>query len=510
MSGRLILAIDQGTTNSKAVVVDETGAVVAEASARVPLAFPQPGWVESDARDLWRTVEAAISGCLEHVDRAAIGGVAVANQRESVLAWDRRSGEPLGPCISWQCHRTAAFCEALRARGLEPLIQERTGLGIDPMFSASKAAWLLDHVDDGRERAARGEVCVGTVDSWLLWNLSGGTAFATDLTNAARTQLLDLDRLRWDDELLALFDVPRAALPELRGSSALHGRTGGSGALPEGLPIAALVGDSHGAMFGHGAPGPGSVKATYGTGTSVMAPVGEPLRSSSLSSTVAWSVEPAERGRAEAVYAIEGNIYSTGATIEWLAGILALPGRERELEALASSVDDAEGVYLVPAFTGLGAPHWDAEARGTITGLTRGSRPAHLARAAFESVGFQVKDVLDEVRASVPTALETLYADGGAVQSDLLAQMQADLLDLPVLRTRSASLAALGAAYLAGLALGTWGSMAEVRDLPRGFDRFEPRPGEGERARERHEGWQAALRRAAGSLDAPALAARSC
>jgi glycerol kinase len=509
VSEGLILAIDQGTTNSKAVVIDEAGAVVAEASARVPLAFPQPGWVESDPQELWQTVETAMAGCLERVDGRAIRGVAVANQRESVLAWDRGSGEPLGPCISWQCHRTADFCEALRARGMEPLIQARTGLGIDPMFSASKAAWLLDRIEDGRSRAAHGEVCVGTVDSWLLWNLTGGTAFATDLTNAARTQLLDLDGLRWDDELLALFDVPRAALPELRGSSALHGRTAGTRTLPADLPVAALVGDSHGAMFGHGAPAPGSVKATYGTGTSVMAPVDAPAHSRSLSSTVAWSIEP-EDGRAlEVVYAVEGNIYSTGATIEWLSAVLALPGRERELEALASSVEDAEGVCLVPAFTGLGAPHWDAGARGLISGLTRGSRPAHLARAAFESVGFQVKDVLDEVRAAVPTPLAALYADGGAVQSDLLAQMQADLLDLPVLRTRSSSLAALGAGYLAGLALGTWGSVEEVRDLPRAFDRFEPRPDAGERARERHEGWRVALRRAAGSLDAVAAAAGS-
>jgi glycerol kinase len=500
MTDELILAVDQGTTNTKALLLDAAGLVVAEASVRVPIAFPRPGWVESDANGIWGTVQTAIAACTDGVDRSRIVAVAIANQRESVVAWERSTGRPLGPCVSWQCRRSTAFCDELRARGLEPLVRARTGLGIDPMFAASKARWLLDHIDDGIARAQRGEVCIGTVDSWLLWNLSGGRTFATDHTNAARTLLLDLDRLRWDEELLDAFGIPAVTLPALRASSAILGTTAGDGAIPAGVPVAGLIGDSHAALFGHGAPGPGTAKATYGTGTSVMAPVSRPVRSEVLSSTIAWSIETRDRpGEYEIVYALEGNILVTGAALQWLASIIGLEGREGALEGLASTVEDTGGVYIVPAFAGLGAPHWDADARGLISGLSRGTTTAHLCRAAFESIAYQVRDVLDALRAAIPTPLAALYADGGAMQADLLAQAQADLLDLPVLRTRSANLAAMGAGYLAGLAVGLWASEAEVRDLVRGFDRFEPKedPGAWD---ERYRGWRAALRRAAGTL----------
>jgi glycerol kinase len=510
MSRDLILAIDQGTTNTKALLVDPRAATVAaEASVSVPVAFPRPGWVETDALALWRTVEAAAAACLADVEPTRLAAVAVANQRESVLLWERRSGRPLGPCVSWQCRRSSALCEALAERGAGDVVQARTGLPLDPMFSAGKARWLLDQVDDGLARAQRGELCVGTVDTWLAWNLSGGSVFATDLTNASRTQLLDLDGLRWDEELTALFGVPAAALPELRASSAVVGATRAGGALPAGLPIAALVGDSHAALFGHGAPAPGSAKATYGTGTSVMAPLAGPVRCDGLSTTVAWALEAPGRPDGMVVtYALEGNITATGAAVAWLADLLGLAGREPELEALARSVPDAQGVMLVPAFTGLGAPHWDADARGLVCGLSRGSTRAHLARAAFDAIAYQVRDVLDPMRAALPAPLTTLYADGGAAQSDLLAQTQADVLGLPVQRSASTSLAAVGAASLAGLACGLLDSLEQVRGLPRGLQRFEPGPGVAA-ADAGYGGWRVALRRAAGDIEGPTAGAAS-
>jgi len=502
MTPDLILAIDQGTTNTKALLVDVGGRVVASASMRVPVTFPQPGWVESDGAALWQTVEGAIAACLAGVDSARIAAVAVANQRESVLAWERATGRPLGPVVSWQCRRGTDVCETIRAGGDEALVRARTGLALDPMFSASKMRWLLDHIEDGDRRAARGELCLGTIDSWLAWNLSGGSAFVTDATNASRTLLLDLDRLAWGPELLLLFHIPEAALPAVRGSSAVVGTTRGRDLLPADVPIAALIGDSHAALVGHGVPGPGSVKATFGTGTSVMAPLAAPVRHEQLSATVAWSTEREGRpGAIEVVHALEGNITATGAAIAWVAGIIGREGREQELDALAATVPDADGAYLVPAFTGLGAPHWDAGARGLVCGLSRGTTAAHLARAAFDAVAYQVRDVLELLAPAVESPLTALYADGGAMESELLAHTTADVIGLPVLRNRVDSLAALGAAYLAGLAIGTWGSLDEVRSLARTFDRVEPRPG-AVAATEGYDGWRVALRRAASGVAA--------
>ncbi len=499
MTADLILAIDQGTTNTKALLVDASGRVVASASIKVPVVFPRPGWVESDALELWGTVEAAISTCLEGIEGVRVAAVAVANQRESVLVWERATGRPLGPVVSWQCRRSTDICEGIRAAGDEELVRSRTGLALDPMFSASKARWLLDHIDDGHRRAERGDLCVGTVDSWLAWNLSGGTAFVTDATNASRTLLLDLGRLAWDPVLLDLFQVPEAALPTVRGSSAVVGTTRGVHRLPKGLPIAALIGDSHAALVGHGAPGPGSVKATFGTGTSVMAPLTKPVRDERLSATVAWSVERGDRAGIESVHALEGNITSTGAAIAWVASIVGREGRESELDGLAASVSDAGGAYLVPAFTGLGAPHWDAGARGLLCGLSRGTSAAHLARAAFDAIAYQVRDVLEVLAPAVGSPLSAVYSDGGAMQSQLLAHTTADVIGLPVLINRAESVAALGAAYLAGLAVGTWRSLDEIRALERTFDRFEPRPG-AVAAVDGYAGWRIAVRRAASGL----------
>jgi glycerol kinase len=500
MSADLILAVDQGTSNTKALLVDRAGTVRASASVRVPVAFPQPGWVESDGLELWRTVEQAVSACLEGVDGARVAAVAVANQRESVLAWERATGRPVGPLVSWQCRRSTELCERARAEGAEALVHARTGLTLDPMFSATKARWLIDHVADGDRRAEQGELAVGTVDAWLAWNLSGGSAFVTDATNASRTLLLDLDRAAWDPELLALFRIPERALPEVRGSSAVVGTTRRLGALPAGVPIAALIGDSHAALVGHGFPGPGCVKATFGTGTSVMAPLAMSVRDDRLSATLAWSVERPDRpGAIEAIHALEGNITATGAAIAWVASLLGREGREAELDVLAGTVPDAGGAYLVPAFTGLGAPHWDADARGLLCGLTRGIGPAHLARAAFDSVAYQVRDVLEVLAPAAGSALTTLFADGGAMHSALLAQTVADVTRLPLVRNHAESLAAVGAAYLAGLAVGTWRDLDEVRALPRRTDRVDPRTA-GPAGTDGYAGWQVALRRAAGRM----------
>lgn len=496
MTTGLILAIDQGTTNSKAMLVDSAGAIVAAGSARVPLTFPRPGWAETDAVALWESAQAAAAACLRQAEGAEIVAIAVANQRESVLVWDRRTGEPLGPCISWQCRRTTEACDALREAGHEDRLRELTGLGIDPLFSASKAHWALDRVEDAPARAARGELCVGTVDAWIAWNLTDGAAFVTDVTNASRTQLMDLEALTWAGEAADLFEIPLSALPEIRASSSVAGTTRSFGPIPGGVPLAAMIGDSHAALFGHGALPHGWIKATYGTGTSVMASVPQILLVDGLATTVAWGIERPADGM-DVVYALEGNITVTGAALEWLATILALPGGAPDLAALAGSVENADGVILVPAFAGLGAPHWDADARGLITGITRGTTGAHLARAAFEAIAFQVRDVVEVLRAAPTTAPSVLVADGGAIQSDLLAQIQADVLGIPVRRAVSGNASGLGAAYLAGLAIGWWSSEDQIRQLPRSFEQFDPSAWSetGELA---YQGWRRAVQRAAG------------
>jgi glycerol kinase len=463
-----ILAIDQGTTNTKALLIDPGGVSVAEASQPVDVHFPRPGWVEQDPLDIWRSVHQVIDGCLTSAGSPPLAAVAISNQRESAVLWDRATGKPIGPLVSWQCRRSAPICDAVRERGLAATVQEKTGLTVDPMFSASKMRWLLDHAPQGRARAERGELCIGTVDSWLLWNLTGGVRHQCDVTNASRTQLFNLRTLGWDPELLDIYGVPLAALPEVQPSSFLFGETAQVGHLPAGVPIGSLIGDSHGALFGHGGFAPGSVKATYGTGSSLMSPISEVTFSRrGISTTIAW-------GQPKVVYALEGNIYVTGAAVQWLGDLLGLD-QASQVADLAASVDSAEGVYVVPAFVGLGAPHWDDGARGLVTGLTRGSTAAHLARAVVESIAYQIRDVFEEMGQDTGETLRVLFADGGASRNDLLMQFQADLLGCPVLRNNSTVLSALGAAYLAGLTVGVWASQDEIAALPRSIDQFEPR-----------------------------------
>jgi len=466
---KLILAIDQGTTNTKVLLVDRCGAVRAKASRPLDIAFPQPGWVEQDARALWASVTEATDECIAQAGSADIVAVGISNQRESIVVWDRRTGAPAGPCIVWQCRRTAAFCEELRQRGLELSLRERSGLLADPLFSASKIRWLLGNIKDGSARAAAGELCAGTVDSWLLWNLTAGRVHATDASNASRTQLLNLQRCGWDDELLRIFDIPEACLPQVSASSGIFGVTVASGKLLPGIPVASLIGDSHAALFGHAAFSPGAVKATYGTGSSLMSPIDRPVISRhGLSTTVAW----AEQDRVR--YALEGNITNTGGTVQWLADLLGLPGGVEQAADLASRVPDSGGVYVVPAFAGLGAPHWDAGARGVMCGLTRGTTAAHAAKAAVESIAYQVYDVFEALCKDGAIPVPELFADGGASRNDLLMQFQADILGCPVIRSSSMDLSAIGAAWLAGLATGFWKSHQELEALPRATARFEP------------------------------------
>lgn len=484
-----ILAIDQGTTNTKAVLVDASGGIVARASRPLSVTYPRPAWVEQDPLELWRSVEEAVEECLGVAGGGKLEAVAVSNQRESIILWERATGRPAGPCVVWQCRRTTPFCTQLRERGLEPMLRERTGLTIDPLFSAAKARWLLDQAVDGRHRARDGGLCLGTVDSWVLWNLTGGAVHACDMTNASRTQLFNINRLEWDEELLDLFQVPAAALPKVMASSAIYGETVPNGRLPGGVPIAGMIGDSHGALFGHAAFQPGTVKATYGTGSSLMTPTAKRVYSGrGLSATIAWAADAA-------VYALEGNIAVTGAAVEWLGRLLGLAKPVEGIAELATGTADSGGVYLVPAFVGLGAPHWRESARGLISGLTQGATASHLARAAIESIAYQVRDVFDVMEAEAGARLQALLADGGASRNDSLMQFQADIIGRPVLRSGSAEVSALGAACLAGLATGFWPGREEIERLPRPRDRFEPRMAPGKRD-ELWAGWQRAVTRA--------------
>ena len=462
-----ILSLDEGTTNAKAILVDEAGGIVKEASHPVSISYPQPGWVEQDAWEIWHATLAAAVDVLDGVPAAQVAALAITNQRESVLAWERASGAPLGPCITWQCKRSAPYCEELRQRGLKEPIFRLTGLAVDPMFSASKARWLLDNIPDGQPRARSGEICLGTVDAWLLWNLTSGAVHACDMTNASRTQLFNLQTLAWDPELLAIFDIPLAALPEVRLSSAFYGETVSLPGVPAGLPIGALIGDSHAALYGHAGFQPGAIKATYGTGSSLMTPTPISIFSKKgLSSSIAW-------GYQRATYALEGNIYVTGAAVQWLADLLGLGG-PKNIEALAAQVTDTGGVYFVPALAGLGAPYWNDSARGLITGLTRGTTAARLARATQDSIAYQIRDVFETMQAETGTPVQVLLADGGATHNYDLMQFQADILGVPVQVSLASSLSALGAAYLAGLAVGVWASEAEIAELSRPRILFEP------------------------------------
>lgn len=464
MAGGAILALDQGTTNSKALVIDESGRTVAQASRRVAVTYPQSGWAEQDPREIWATAQAVINEAAAGAPGQVIVAIAISNQRESILIWEAATGAPIGPCILWQCRRSVERCEQLRAAGMEEFVAERSGLGLDPLFPAAKLAWLLDTIPGARQRARRGELRAGTVDSWLLWQLSGGV-HATDHGNASRTQLMNLVTGEWDPELTELFDVPLRMLGEIRGSDSRFGETSvGATALGAGIPIHAMMGDSHAALFGQGIRQPGEAKVTIGTGSSLMMLVDGRKRSRhGLSETIAWSRDGA------LIHALEGNIAVSGQAAAFVVQLLGLAD-EAELTRLASTVTDSGGVAFVPALAGLGAPWWKAEARGLIAGLSLGSTPAHLARAALDAIALQIGDLLEAMESDGGLALPALRTDGGATGNNILMQLLANVIDRPVLRSPSAELSALGAARMAAEALGwRW-----PHSQPSAADRFEP------------------------------------
>ena len=430
MKGSCILAIDQGTSNTKALLVAPDGSVLLSRSRAMQVAYPRPGWAEQSASDIWETVAALLAETVAAAPQAEIAALAIANQRATVVLWETETGRPLAPAVIWQCQRSAERCAALRAAGHGDEVAARSGLAIDPLFPAAKIAWLLDSVPGARDRAARGEIKCGTVDSWLLWNLTGGAAHATDHSNASRTQLFNLDTLDWDGELARIFDVPFDILPRILPSDGGFGAVApGLTALPDGTPVQAMLGDSHAALFAHGVRGPGQVKATIGTGSSLMAATPARVRSShGLSSTIAWS-----RAEGGSQHALEGNISVSGHAVAFATALLGLPD-ETAFTRLASEVEDSDGVVFVPALGGLGAPHWQAGARGTISGMTLGTRPAHIARATLEAVALQIGDVLDAIEADLGAPVPALSIDGGAARNPLLAQLLADLLGRTIVR----------------------------------------------------------------------------
>ncbi len=477
----LVLAIDQGTSATKCVLVDEVGQIVARSTSPLGETHPQPGWVEQDADAIWASVTDAVRQCLAGIDPSAIQAVGLSSQRESVVAWDRDSGRPLAPLISWQDQRTAGMCDGLRSPHVERLVRTRSGLPLDPMFSAAKMAWLLDSLDPQRTRARSGAIRLGTVDSWLLNRLTG--AHLIEAGNASRTQLLDTARVRWDDELLALFDIPRAALPEIIASSGPFPATTAGAPFPAGVGVHGVMADSHAALFAHGAFTPGTLKVTYGTGSSVMGllPAAKDV-GPGLCLTVAWQTDAV-------AYAAEGNIRATGAALRWLSDLFEITPHELvELGATAQN----DGVAFVPAFTGLGAPWWDLDAVGLLTGITQKTGRAHIARAALDAVVHQIADVVDAFAREVGDPAE-LCADGGPTRSDRLMQLQADVVGRRVSRSGDPELSALGCAHLAGVGAGVW-SWPQLVALPRRRDAFESAVHD-EPRRVARDRWHAAVER---------------
>jgi glycerol kinase len=488
---KYVLALDQGTTSSRAIVFDERGRARAAAQKEFRQIFPQPGWVEHDAEEIWRSQLACARAALKkaRLRTERIAGLGITNQRETVVVWDRRTGKPVYNAIVWQDRRTAARCAALKKEGLAALIGAKTGLVVDPYFSATKLEWLLENVPGLRSRGARGELAFGTVDTWLGWKLSGGKLHITDPSNASRTMLYDIHRGEWDEELLRIFGVPRAMLPEVLPSSKIYGITA-KNVLGAEIPIAGIAGDQQAALFGQACHQAGMAKNTYGTGCFLLLNTGEKAIGSrnGLITTCA-----AQTGTKQ--YALEGSVFIGGAVVQWLRDGLRLIRKSVDVEKLAASVPDSGGVCFVPAFTGLGAPHWDPYARGTIVGLSRGSNAGHIARAALESIAFQSAELLRAMQADAGIDLSELRVDGGAAANDLLMQFQADLLGVPVVRPKMLETTALGAAYLAGLATGVWKSREEIALQWKAAKRFEPRMPRAEAAR-RMEEWRRALERA--------------
>jgi glycerol kinase len=487
-----ILALDQGTTSSRAVLFDRGGNAIAISQVEFDQIYPRPGWVEHDPEQIWSSQLEAVRQLLakSRIEVGEIAAIGIANQRETTVIWDRATGAPIHNAIVWQCRRTAERCDQLRKEGLEPLLRHRTGLVLDAYFSGTKVAWLLDSTAGARELASSGRLAFGTVDSWLVWKLTGGRVHVTDPSNASRTLLFNIMEGRWDDQLLEIFGIPRQLLPHVAPSSAPVGETEPD-LFGRPIPIAGLAGDQQAALFGQACTRPGMSKNTYGTGCFMLLNTGnQPIASeNNLLATVAWKI-----GDQPMQYALEGSVFIAGAAIQWLRDGLKVINSAQEAEAMAASLSSNGGVYFVPAFVGLGAPHWDQYARGTIVGLTRGSTREHIVRAALESIAYQTRDVLLAMSRDSGIELSELRVDGGAARNDFLMQFQADILGIPVVRPANTETTAAGAASLAGLAVGFWSGVEEINSLWRPERTFEPKMGESEREL-LLEGWQRAVQR---------------
>ena len=491
-SENYILSLDQGTTSTRAMLVDQQGSIVEIVKEELTLSYPHPGWVEVDAEQIWNSAKALLTAL---VDKAAvlpqqIAAIGITNQRETTVIWDKATGKPIHSAIVWQSRQSAEICEQLKENGYAKLIHERTGLLIDPYFSATKIKWLLQHVEGAEERANNGELLFGTIDTWLIWKLTGGQTHVTDVSNASRTMLFNIHERCWDEQLLQVFGIPLAMLPQVRSSSEVYGTTEVS-LFGEAVAIAGAAGDQQAALFGQTAYHKGDTKNTYGTGCFMLMNTGEQaiMSDKGLLTTIAWEVD----GKLE--YALEGSVFVAGAAISWLQEGLELIHSAAQTEELASQVDSTEGVYVVPAFVGLGTPYWNSDVRGAVFGLTRGSNRAHFVRAVLESLAYQSKDVLAVMEAEAGIKLQSLYVDGGVVANNLLMQFQSDLLGVPVVRPQSNESTALGAAYLAGLAVGFWKDKGEIASL-RGIDKAFTPSTEEQKFKELYDGWLRAVKAA--------------
>lgn len=466
-----IIALDQGTTSCRALVFDRTGSIISTAQKEFTQIFPKPGWVEHDALEIWSTqlgmaAEAILKKGL-HADQ--IASIGITNQRETVVVWDKHTGIPVYNAIVWQDKRTAAYCDQLRAEGKSPMIREKTGLVIDAYFSGTKVKWILDNVEGAREKAEAGDLIMGTIDTWLIWKLTEGSLHVTDVTNACRTLFFNINTLDWDQELLDLFGIPKSMLPEVKASSEVYGHTS-EGLFTARIPIAGIAGDQQAALFGQMCTQQGMVKNTYGTGCFMLMNIGEEpiVSNNNLLTSIGWQIN------GKTTYVLEGSIFIAGAVVQWLRDSLKIIRKSSEVEKLATSVDSSEGVYFVPAFAGLGAPHWDQHAKGSIFGLTRGSTDAHIARAALESVAYQTMDILKAMEADSGIAIRELRVDGGATVNDLLMQIQADVLNTETVRPQIVETTVMGAAFLAGLAVGYWQDLDEIKQIWQTDKRFKP------------------------------------
>ncbi|WP_461638688.1 glycerol kinase GlpK [Labilibaculum euxinus] len=491
MKDKFILALDQGTTSSRAIVFNKKGEMISTAQKEFTQIFPQPGWVEHDANEIWFTQAGVAAEAITHagVDGKSIASIGITNQRETTVVWDRETSEPIYNAIVWQDRRTSKYCDELRSAGHAEMIQDKTGLIIDSYFSGTKVKWILDNVEGARDKAEAGKLAFGTIDSWLIWKLTKGKVHVTDVSNASRTLLYNINTLKWDTEMLELLNIPGSMLPEVKSSSEIYGYTT-STLFAHKVPIAGIAGDQQAATFGQMCIEPGSVKNTYGTGCFMLCNTGnKPVKSkNNLLTTIGWKIN------GETTYCLEGSIFMGGAIVQWLRDGLGIIKSSADVEALATSVKDNGGVFMVPALTGLGAPHWDQYARGTIVGLTRGSTAAHIARAALEGIAFQVMDVLKSMEADAGIEIRELRVDGGAAINNLLMQFQSDVLDAPVYRPKTLETTALGAAYLAGLAVGYWDGIDDIKNQWQMDQKFEPTMAKDESKR-LISGWNKALGR---------------